>query len=693
MIIKHFTVDYIQLADIDCDVVVTQELNKFDTLEFEYDGQLDISKYDHLLYQDDRGVWREYIVYEIDVTHDDDGIVTTVYSENSISELRTDATNDRIWTNATVGAAASELLIHTRWTLGTVDPSSTRISLSFYHKNAMECLSDILEGFNYELETEIRVSGDAVTNRIMHLRKRIGAYRGRRFEYKYDLSSVSRRVETDDVITRLYPYGKGEEMYNEDGTPTGGYGRRISIESVNAGLPYITDVTALNVYGRLDKNGNRIHRTAYVTFEDIEDPLVLLNTAKNYLADHNSLKISYEASVDDLKQYGFDFGGVGLGDDVILIDDPLGIEISGRVLKIVWKNDKTIRLTLGTFRTNLQTIGKSISGIGSRMAELATSLTQSIEVQTSASYLKYIFENLDKMFSSSVSYFSFSPEDGIIVSNHEDPTLATSAVQIVSGGIRVANSKNPDGTWEFGSYIDGNGLAAGSVHTEHLAADAITADKISMISGEPLQGAFDDIQQLISTYNDTITPYEKVDISILIEAVKTDSSILTTQLGDESVESQSLRIAESNLVNFLEQAIASDNYSTLDEENFRLYFSKWKEAQEAASHAVKEVTANRFTVAEAGLVSLGERLGNYEAQLSLSPGKISMYVDAGSGLREAMRLTQNRLGFYNEGKEVAYFSDQRMYITDATVRKSFSIGNHMAEKQGKDFTIFTWIGG
>ena len=494
MMIKHFTVDYTQLWDIDCDVVVTQELNKFDTLEFEYDGQLDISKYDHLLYKDDRGVWREYIVYEIDVTHDDNGIVTKVYSENSISELRTDAASDKIWTKATIEAASNELLTHTRWTLGTVDTSSKQISLSFYHKNAMECLSAILEGFNYELETEIRVSGNVVTDRILHLRKRIGSYRGRRFEYKYDLSSVSRRVETDDIITRLYPYGKGEEMYNSDGTPTGGYGRRISISDVNAGLPYITDIPALNAYGRLDKNGNRIHRTAYITFDDIEDHSVLLDTAKNYLADHNTPKISYEASVDDLKQYGFDFEGVGLGDDVVLIDDPLGIEIAGRVLKIVWKNDKTISLTLGSFRTDLSSIGKTLSGVGSKMADLATSLAQSIEVQSSESFIKYVFDNLDKMFSSSVSYFSFSPENGIIVSNNQDQSLSTSAVQIVSGGIRVANSKNPDGTWDFGAYIDGNGLAANSVQAFHLAADVLTAKMITVESGESLEETINNIK-------------------------------------------------------------------------------------------------------------------------------------------------------------------------------------------------------
>ena len=43
----------------------------------------------------------------------------------------------------------------------------------------------------------------------------------KRFEYGKDLTQIKRDIDSGDVITRLYGWGKGIEQTNEEGEATG----------------------------------------------------------------------------------------------------------------------------------------------------------------------------------------------------------------------------------------------------------------------------------------------------------------------------------------------------------------------------------------------------------------------------------------------------------------------------------------
>ena len=50
--------------------------------------------------------------------------------------------------------------------------------------------------------------------------------------------------------------------------------------------------------------------------------------------------------------------------------------------------------------------------------------------------------------------------DGIITYDKPDPEEATMAIQILGGSFRIANSKGPDGEWQWRTFGDGNGFIA-----------------------------------------------------------------------------------------------------------------------------------------------------------------------------------------------------------------------------------------
>lgn len=193
--------------------------------------------------------------------------------------------------------------------------------------------------------------------------------------------------------------------------------------------------------------------------------------------------------------------------------------------------------------------------------------------------------------------------------------------------------------------------------------------------------------------NDSLTEYEIRTIENLAEEIQVETNMYVAMLEDSPPDAQALSARSKDLTDAISNMLSDSTYGGINFDLFRQAFVNYKEALSQAQQKVEEMRLNKYAELDAGLQVLGEKLGSYEAQLKLTPGKISMNLDTGSGLEEAMSLTRNKLAFNNEGKEVAYFSDQMMYISDATVVNSLSIGNHRAEKQGKDLTVFRWIGG
>lgn len=56
------------------------------------------------------------------------------------------------------------------------------------------------------------------------------------------------------------------------------------------------------------------------------------------------------------------------------------------------------------------------------------------------------------------------------------------------------------------------------------------------------------------------------------------------------------------------------------------------------------------------------------------------------------RFTPKKLSFLQNGEEVAYISNKRLYITEAEIKKNLKIGNFQIDGSGGGFTI-RYVGG
>ena len=161
--------------------------------------------------------------------------------------------------------------------------------------------------------------------------------------------TVQQEQDSQELITALVGRGKGELVSEgHDDTPDG-YGRRITFADVvwtkkdgnpvdkPAGQEYLIDPEATALYGFSDGNP----RIGLTVFEDIEDPVELINATWRALQSLKRPKVSFKADVTDV-------GQLGLGDTVAIIRHDLKIEYLTRVYKVkhnlLNENDNQIEL-------------------------------------------------------------------------------------------------------------------------------------------------------------------------------------------------------------------------------------------------------------------------------------------------------------------------------------------------------------
>lgn len=413
----------------------------------------------------------------------------TVYTDtaiNSICETYGDYIEDKRPYGYGFLQALNVCLGPTRWTAGTVDQTGTvDKGLTFYHTSAREALQSILK-CGGELETEITVSGGRVTSRRVGIRSHRGAKGGhRRFTYTKDLTSVS-RTEHYGAITACYGYGKGIE------TDTGGYGRKLTFGDINNGKNYVEDATALKLYGRPDGRGGRAHVFGQYENSNCEDAATLLAETRAYLDSRKEPGMTYEADVVDLVQFGREWEGVAVGDDVQIVDTCFSpaLRCEGRVTKLVTDElGGAMRVTLGNITETMTDMWlaqqKQVSSLSKR------SSSWDVAASTPPAYLQQVVDAMNTQFNMSGSSYTFTSfEQGTIYAsvpmdaNGRSTTGKGSAMQLCSQGFRIASGCKADGSWDWRTFGTGAGFTADLITVGTLMGDLIKAGTIQDRSGK-----------------------------------------------------------------------------------------------------------------------------------------------------------------------------------------------------------------
>lgn len=440
----------------------------------------DLVKGDRIVWIDLQGTCHEHIVDTIDRVHDDDGAPETqAICINSVNETWDDWLDDKR-PSGSVAVALASILADTRWEVGTCDQGGSA-SRTFYHESVREGLAGIIETWGGELETLIVHDGAGIVSRRVGVRaKRGNQSSAKRFTWTKDLVSVKRSVASDNPKTRVYGYGKGVE------TESGGYGRRLTFGDVNNGKDYVEDAEATAIWGHPDGEGGILPAVASYVNEQCEDAAQLLQETQDYLEQVKEPKVTYTASVIDLYAFGRSWEGVGVGDDVAIIDKGFsdeGVRLHGRVSQIerdLLTGDATV--TFGTLTDTMADMWQSVNN--ALKSNSQQNALYDAAAGTSVSWLQQLQAALNAQFNAVGTYKVETFELGTMWSNVPIdaetglPVKATSgmwAVNINGMGMRLAANLASDGQWDWRTFLTGAQVSADAINTGTMRAERVRA--------------------------------------------------------------------------------------------------------------------------------------------------------------------------------------------------------------------------
>jgi phage minor structural protein len=440
----------------------------------------DLVKGDRIVWIDLQGTCHEHIVDTIDRVHDDDGAPETqAICINSVNETWDDWLDDKR-PSGSVAVALASILADTRWEVGTCDQGGSA-SRTFYHESVREGLAGIIETWGGELETLIVHDGASIVSRRVGVRaKRGNQSSAKRFTWTKDLVSVKRSVASDNPKTRVYGYGKGVE------TEGGGYGRRLTFGDINNGKDYVEDAEATTVWGHPDGEGGILPAVASYVNEQCEDAAQLLQETKDYLEQVKEPKVTYTASVIDLYAFGRSWEGVGVGDDVAIIDKGFsaeGVRLHGRVSQIerdLLTGDATV--TFGTLTDTMADMWQSVNN--ALKSNSQQNALYDAAAGTSVSWLIQLQQALNAQFNSVGTYKVETFELGEIWSNVPLnpetglPVKATAdmwAINVNGRGQRLAAGLTSDGQWDWRTFFTGGMVTADVINAGTMKADRVRA--------------------------------------------------------------------------------------------------------------------------------------------------------------------------------------------------------------------------
>lgn len=469
------------LFDLDQDMLLsiaaTEEINGVNALDISTAQRLEKSY--RILVPSATGDWQEYVVINDSATHEAGDRhaygkyravwaiqydLMTVYGPDVESGGESDVGPTIALQNALNGTS--------RWAVGNVGTTGAA-TIEMFGNSAWERVQDVVKVYGGELRQRVTVGFNKVTARYVDLPAHLGSdIPTRRFEWKRDITSISRKASETPLFSRIIPIGKSDD---------------VTIEDVNDGVRWLNDAEADLAYRVPDGHGGWEYPTQKVKFSDIDDDRELLDYSSEHITDYTRPVPTYEASVLQYAAAGMDYTGVALG-DVVQIDDygfneNVPLKLEGRVHKIVRNlmDETDVTLTIGdvgeSFSLSLQRMDKTISAVKNSLG-----VTFGGSLTSTGQYVEWLTGQMNNYINALGGWTYIVPGRGIVTYSVEvsDPNegaeakaaVATgngSVTEIRGGSIRIANSLTQSGDWDWKTvFVSG-----------HIASELVTAAQIT----------------------------------------------------------------------------------------------------------------------------------------------------------------------------------------------------------------------
>ena len=203
-----------------------------------------------------------------------------------------------------------------------------------------------------------------------------------------NMQSITQKIDSSSLITRLYPYGAKIKAKDESGNEKETE-ERLSISSVNAGKPYVEDAEYLSRYGVVET-------TQF--WDDVNSLEILKSKGAAWLKENNRITVSYEIDAFDLSLIDVDSDELTVGNiypvrnELLDIDEKL--RVISRTIDVIEPHKTT--LEFGSKKqtlTNMQTsINQYVVETVEKNVKANAEITQS-NIDNTRKYAAEITEN------------------------------------------------------------------------------------------------------------------------------------------------------------------------------------------------------------------------------------------------------------------------------------------------------------
>lgn len=396
------------------------------------------------------------------------------------------------------------------------------------------------------------------------INKRIGSDKGARCEFGYNLKSVQEVVNTENLITRIYPQAyNGYVLPNEE-----------CIDS-----PYIKkypdvywsfiqfDDVKLKADAQEDDTSNGI--TVCDTLEDLYK--VLRKRAADYFTETNCdvPNITYKVDIVDLSRLDAykdikNLVSIGFGDTVHIKHRKLHIETNARLIEcdydcILKKYDS---MTLGDYETKYFENADSVIQAAQKVIDKKTSSLIAEKIKgiidaTQASL--YAQRNIAKK----MDYRAMKMED----LDPDSPTYGATCYG--TGGLEFSDTRNEDDTdWKWGNAFGPKGLIANAIITGILSDKSgsfylnMDTGKLVMNDGT-FKGALNTIKDINVGAEINMQPrtdgVAQGSVWADIKAVDADGNVLPERIAFRSVKSDGKYLSHSIKLICGDASVSVDN--------------------------------------------------------------------------------------------------------------------------------------
>ncbi|MDM0495371.1 phage tail spike protein [Clostridium perfringens] len=483
-----------------------EAVNQMNTLEFDIFSLgayvQEVREENSVLFQDDYGTWRNFIIKEITEIHDSTEN-KSVYAEDSSQELIDDVIlneykDQELNPTQLLGIALSG----TRWEVGEVDSlASIPFPQETKNKTVLDFIYMIAEAYTLQVDFKVNVMGNKIVSRTVDMKHRIGSDVGKRFEFSKDIEKIERRINSGNLKTAVIPFGDvPEDEESNAGVPEEERPKKppIDITGIEWTIPnnpvnkplgqnYLEFPEATAQWGYLKDDGTM--KARFVVYENTEckTPEELINKAYQYLKGICKPEVNYTLNVIDLyaltQDEEYSFEGVRLGDTVSVIDhffSPailLKTSVISREVDLLEPQNTTIEL--GSFIRNLvdsessqhiqnmidTSLSTGLEGLESKVTDVSKSF-ELFKKEYSSNEINYNWiKNSD--FSNSLKYYnSWNGSDLVVQAVSELPFFSSAGfltkgnfTQEIEGGLQLLNHNVT-----LSAFVYGQGILSIEVH-------------------------------------------------------------------------------------------------------------------------------------------------------------------------------------------------------------------------------------